>query len=154
MTMATAHKPTANPEITCKFGVKNHGGIKWQAGYHTGTDYAAAYGDDIYNVLDGEIVHVGRFGGWGTGYGVHIIVKCGDLHIGYCHLSHVNLKVTQKKFVKAGEVLGYAGASGHATGVHLHLEVRETPFLYANKCIDPETLFKPVKPSKPKGVKK
>ena len=147
-----AHKPTDNPKVTCKFGTKNHGHIVWQAGYHTGTDYAAKSGDNVYAVLDGEIIHVGRFGGWGVAYGIHIIIKSGKQHIGYCHLSEVNLKVAQKKHIKAGEIIGFAGASGHATGVHLHLEVRENPWLYANKCIDPETLFKPVKPVKPKSV--
>lgn len=145
-----AHKPVDNPKVTCKYGTKNHGNIVWQAGYHTGTDYAANYGDNVYSVLDGEIIHVGRFGGWGVAYGIHVIVKSGDKHIAYCHLSELNLKVVQKRHIKAGEIIGYAGASGHAHGVHLHLEVRTAPYLYANKCIDPETLFKPVKPVKPK----
>lgn len=151
-----AHKPTDKAIVTCKFGTKNHGKIVWQAGWHTGTDYAAAYGDNIYAVEDGEIVHVGRFHGWGNAYGIHVIIKSGKYQIAYCHLSELNLKVVQKKHIKAGEIIGYAGASGTTNGgVHLHLEVREAPFLYANKVIDPETLFKPTKPPvkpKPKGA--
>lgn len=137
-----AHNPTKNPKVTCAYGTKNHGGIVWQAGHHTGTDFAADYDDPIYAVLGGQIIHIGQFGGWGLSYGIHVLVKSGDLIIGYCHLSSVNLKNVQDNILKEGEIIGYAGASGKASGVHLHLEVRQAPYLYNNKTIDPMTLFK------------
>ena len=145
-----AHKPTEKPVVTCKYGTKNHGNIVWAAGYHTGTDYAAEYDDPIFAVMEGQIIHIGRFGGWGPAYGIHVLVQTGDTVIGYCHLSSVNLKNVQDHKLKEGEIIGYAGASGKAHGVHLHLEARKAPYRYAVDTIDPETLFshpshKPVK---------
>jgi hypothetical protein len=136
-----AHKPTDKPVVTCKYGVKNHGNIIWQAGHHTGVDYAADYDDPIYAVLAGQIIHIGRFGGWGPGYGIHVLVKTGDIIVGYCHLSSVNLKNVQDNILKEGEIIGYAGASGNAHGVHLHLEARKAPYRYGLDAFDAQELF-------------
>jgi murein DD-endopeptidase MepM/ murein hydrolase activator NlpD len=145
-----AHKPTEHPVVTCKYGTKNHGNIIWAAGYHTGTDYAASWDDPIFAVLEGRIIHVGRFGGWGPAYGIHVLIQTGDMVIGYCHLSSINLKNGIGHILKEGDLVGKAGASGKAHGVHLHLEARKAPYRYDIDTIDPETLFshpshKPVK---------
>jgi murein DD-endopeptidase MepM/ murein hydrolase activator NlpD len=81
--------------------------------------------------------------GWGLSYGIHIIIESegvveGKLQTLYAHLSYVNLEVIGKGTVKAGDVIGYVGSTGtNSTGPHLHLEMRVSPFLYNNKCIDP-----------------
>jgi murein DD-endopeptidase MepM/ murein hydrolase activator NlpD len=151
-----AHKPTKNPVITCKYGTKNHGNVIWAAGYHTGTDYAAEHSDPIYAVQAGRIIHIGRFGGWGPAYGIHVLVQTGDQVVGYCHLSSVDIENVQDHILKEGEVIGYAGASGKAHGVHLHLELRKAPYRYAVDSLDPAILFHPsvTKPVKKAPAKK
>jgi murein DD-endopeptidase MepM/ murein hydrolase activator NlpD len=144
--MALTQKPTKTGVVTCKYGTK---GGSWAAGHHTGTDYAAHAGDPIYAVAGGEVIFANRMGGWGLAYGIHVIIKTEgvldkELRIAYCHLSYFNLAVIGKGKVKAGDIIGYAGASGNANGVHLHLEARTAPFDYDNKTIDPESLYKPV----------
>jgi hypothetical protein len=152
-----AHNPLEKMKVTTAYGVKNHGNIVWAAGHHTGVDLAADYDDPIGAVLAGQIIHIGRFGGWGPAYGIHVLVKTGDIVVGYCHLSSVNLKNVQDHIVKEGEILGYAGASGNAHGVHLHLEARKAPYRYGVDAFDPMDLFKhpsgkPVKKAPAKKV--
>jgi len=148
----TIHKPTRYPVITCAYGVKGHA---WAAGHHTGTDFQGQFGDPVFAVAGGEIIHSGRMHGWGLAYGVHVIIESegvvqGKLQTLYAHLAHVNLDVVGKGKVKAGDIIGYIGASGNApTGPHLHLEMRVSPFLYDNKTIDPESVLKLAKPALP-----
>ena len=143
--MALTQKPTKTGVVTCKYGTK---GGRWAAGYHTGTDYAGHAGDPVYAVAGGEVIFANRMGGWGLAYGIHVIIKTEgaldkELRIAYCHLSYVNLAVIGKGKVKAGDIIGYAGATGNAFGVHLHLEARTSPFGYNDKTINIETLYKP-----------
>lgn len=138
------HKPTKDAVVTCKYGTK---GARWQCGHHTGTDYAGKYGDPVYAVAGGTIIHSNRMGGWGISYGIHIIIETeglvqGKLQTLYAHLSHVNLPVVAKGKVQAGDLIGFVGSSGtNASGPHLHLEMRVAPFLYNNKCLDPESVL-------------
>lgn len=155
------HKPTNTNEVTCAYHTK---GSRWMAGYHTGTDYAGKPGDPIYAVAGGKVIHANRMGGWGLGYGIHVIIETegiteGKVQTAYCHMSYVNLEVIAKGVVKAGDVIGYIGATGNVTGPHLHLEMRVAPFLYDNKTLNPESVIKlatPVKKAPPakKPVKK
>ena len=155
------HAPTKSNTVTCKYHVK---GSHWMAGYHTGTDYAGKYGDPIYAVAGGKVIHANRMGGWGIGYGIHVIIETegvveGKLQTAYCHMSHVNLEVIAKGVVKSGDIIGFVGASGNTTGPHLHLEMRVSPFMYDNKTLDPESVIKlaskpPVKAPAKKPVKK
>lgn len=151
------HKPTNNPVVTCKYGTK---GDVWQCGHHTGTDYAGKAGDPVYAVAGGKVIHANRMGGWGLAYGIHVIIeteglKEGKLQTAYCHLSHVNLPVIGKGIVKAGDIIGFIGATGTtASGPHLHLEMRTAPFLYDNKTLNPELVMKPIGPVKKAPAKK
>jgi hypothetical protein len=139
------HKPTRTNQVTCKYGTK--GGV-WQAGHHTGTDYAGNYGDPVFAVAGGKVIHANRMGGWGLAYGIHVIIEtegvvAGKLQTLYAHLSHVNLEVIGKGIVKSGDIIGFVGSSGtKSSGPHLHLEMRVAPFLYDNKTLDPETVIK------------
>jgi murein DD-endopeptidase MepM/ murein hydrolase activator NlpD len=138
------HKPTDSNKITCAYHTK---GARWAAGHHTGTDYEGSYGDPVYAVAGGKVVHANRMGGWGIAYGIHIIIESegvieGKLQTLYAHLSHVNLEVIGKGVVKAGDIIGFIGASGNANGPHLHLEMRVAPFLYDNKTLNPESVIK------------
>jgi murein DD-endopeptidase MepM/ murein hydrolase activator NlpD len=139
------HKPTNSNKVTCAYHTK---GSVWQAGHHTGTDYAGDYGDPVYAVAGGTVIHANRMGGWGLAYGIHVIIESegvveGKLQTLYAHLAYVNLEVIGKGKVKAGDIIGYVGSTGtRSSGPHLHLEMRVAPFLYDNKTLNPESVIK------------
>ena len=87
---------------------------------HQGVDYAAPTGTPIRSAGDGKIV----FRGWKSGYGNFVIVQH-NAHIStaYGHMSaFANEKLGQH--VSQGQVIGYVGMTGLATGPHLHYEFR------------------------------
>jgi murein DD-endopeptidase MepM/ murein hydrolase activator NlpD len=89
---------------------------RWRA--HKGTDFGAPTGTKIQTVGDGTIV----FRGDKTGYGHVVIVRhFGGYETLYAHMSRfANQHVGQR--VEQGEIIGYVGQSGYATGPHLHFE--------------------------------
>lgn len=98
---------------------------------HTGIDLALNTGDKIYAAFDG-VVRLAKYNG---GYGNCVVIRhYNNLETLYGHLSKINVKVGEK--VKAGDVIGLGGSTGHSTGPHLHFECR---LLYA--CFDPEWIF-------------
>lgn len=88
---------------------------------HRGVDYAAKTGTPIKAAGDGKIVHRGKKGG----YGRTVIIQHGQSYTTlYAHLSKYNKKAKPGKKVKQGQIIGYVGRSGLATGPHLHYEFR------------------------------
>jgi hypothetical protein len=87
---------------------------------HMGIDIAAAYGTPVVAVMDGHISSMAH-GGAG-GIDLFLTTAGGDSFL-YCHFSRYlhGLHVGQQ--VKAGEVIAYVGATGDATGPHLHFEI-------------------------------
>jgi murein DD-endopeptidase MepM/ murein hydrolase activator NlpD len=87
--------------------------------FHSGVDIAAAYGTPVRATADGEATGESM----GAGYGRQVVLDHGhDLVTVYGHLSSV--AVLPGQHVTRGQVIGYVGQSGHATGPHLHYEVR------------------------------
>lgn len=92
---------------------------QWRA--HRGVDYAAPTGTPIMATADGTI----EYSGWQNGYGNLIILKHrGEYSTAYGHLSAFKKGIQKAGYVKQGEVIGYVGATGMATGPHLHYELR------------------------------
>lgn len=86
---------------------------------HTGIDFAAKQGTEIYVTGDGVVEEL-QNNGWG--YGKCIIVNHGfGYKTLYAHLSAFKVKVGQK--LKRGELIGLIGSTGKSTGPHLHYEV-------------------------------
>lgn len=86
---------------------------------HRGVDYAARTGTPVKSAGDGEIIFRGRKGG----YGQVIIVKHGEHYETlYAHLSDFKKDLKNGDLVRQGEVIGYVGQTGLATGPHLHYE--------------------------------
>jgi murein DD-endopeptidase MepM/ murein hydrolase activator NlpD len=87
---------------------------------HMGIDIVAAYGTPVVAVMDGHISSMAS-GGAG-GIDLFLTTARGDSFL-YCHFSSYayGLHVGQK--VKAGQVIAYVGATGDATGPHLHFEI-------------------------------
>ena len=86
---------------------------------HAGIDIAAGYGTSIGASADGVVIYAGWYGGYGNA----IIVDHGlGLSTLYAHCSAVYVALSQR--VQRGQVIGSVGATGWATGPHLHFEIR------------------------------
>ena len=87
--------------------------------FHTGIDFSAPRGTEIYATGDGVIESVTMKKG---GYGYHVVINHGyDYKTLYAHMSRFKVKVGEK--VKRGDVIGYVGSTGTSTAPHLHYEV-------------------------------
>ena len=107
--------------ITSQFGHRVDP-ITGEVSSHTGTDIACAEGTPILAAADGVVTVANGLDSWGGSYGYYIqIDHGGGLETLYAHCS--SICVTTGQQVQAGEVIGYVGHTGRATGSHLHLEV-------------------------------
>jgi murein DD-endopeptidase MepM/ murein hydrolase activator NlpD len=88
--------------------------------FHRGIDYAAAPGTPVRAAADGVIDDIGRRGN----YGRYIRVSHDD-HVAtaYAHLEGSAPRLKVGSPVRRGQIIGYVGASGLATGPHLYYEV-------------------------------
>jgi murein DD-endopeptidase MepM/ murein hydrolase activator NlpD len=88
---------------------------------HLGTDYAAGPGTPIKATGDGRV----SFIGWKGGYGRAVVLKHGSSYETlYGHMSRFRSGLGHGSRVQQGQVIGYVGSSGLATGPHLHYEFR------------------------------
>ncbi len=113
--------PVKFARITSKFSKKRLHPIqnKWKA--HNGVDYGAPMKTPVLSTGDG-VVH---FAGTRKGYGRTIILRHGEQYETlYAHLNHFRKGLSKGDRVKQGEVIGYVGRTGWATGPHLHYEFR------------------------------
>ena len=120
----------------------------WRA--HKGIDYGAPSGTRVKATGDGEVEFVGRQGGYGN---VVVLRHQSKYTTWYGHLSGFANGMRKGKRVAQGEVIGYVGATGLATGPHLHYEFRiggvnQNPLRVAMPEAPPITLEQ-----KPKFVK-
>lgn len=87
---------------------------------HRGVDYAAGTGTPIVAAGEGRI----QYAGWKSGYGRTIIIQhAGNVTTLYGHMSRLGSYKTGAR-VRQGDVIGYVGQSGLASGPHLHYEFR------------------------------
>lgn len=94
-----------------------------EVSYHSGTDISAPEGTPILAAADGTVTVANATDPWGGSYGYHVILDHGGgLETLYAHCSAIC--VVPGQTVRQGEVIGYVGRTGRATGDHLHFEVR------------------------------
>lgn len=153
--------PPCDATVSNSFGAKTDAS---GAGTHQGIDYVLNEGDPVYAAADGEISSITR----DDGNGLMLVLKHNDdIETRYAHLSkiqivshlrieggmmtvnntynlitdgdHSNQKISGK--VNRGQLIGYAGSTGRATGPHLHFEVRKD-----GKPVDPVEMFTSDKP--------
>jgi murein DD-endopeptidase MepM/ murein hydrolase activator NlpD len=110
--------PLEFTRISSGFSMRFHPILqKWRA--HLGTDFAAPTGTAARTVGDGVV----SFAGSQNGYGNVVFIKHRNGHeTVYAHLSKINVRVGQS--VAQGNTIGLVGATGWATGPHLHFEFR------------------------------
>ncbi|HEY5425258.1 MAG TPA: M23 family metallopeptidase [Candidatus Tumulicola sp.] len=95
--------------------------------FHEGVDLGANYGQTVRAAAAGTVVADGYDGG----YGIKVDIDHGNgYHTWYAHLSHADVTVGQR--VYKGETIAAVGATGFATGPHLHYQV-----MYEGRPIDP-----------------
>jgi peptidoglycan hydrolase-like protein with peptidoglycan-binding domain len=88
-------------------------------GFHPGLDLVAGYGARVRAAAGGRVVFASHTGG---GFGKLVVVDHGGgVRTRYAHLSRISVRAGQA--VSAGSLLGRVGATGYATGPHLHFEV-------------------------------
>jgi len=110
--------PVAFSRVTSGFAMRFHPILQtWRA--HLGVDYGAVTGTPVRTVADGVVDFAGVQGGYGN---VVIVKHGGTTTTVYAHLSRINVRSGQR--VQQGDNLGLVGATGWATGPHLHFEFR------------------------------
>lgn len=110
-------KARSHYRISASYGIPG----TWQAGHHTGIDFAVRAGTRVRSVGSGTVVLARKSGAYGKA--VTIRMKDGR-YILFGHLSRITVHRGQR--VHARTRLGYTGATGRATGPHLHFEVRRS----------------------------
>jgi murein DD-endopeptidase MepM/ murein hydrolase activator NlpD len=127
--------------VDSKFKVTQGYGAKsklYKSGMHKGVDFGVPVGTPVYACVAGVVTDLH----WGAAFGNHIILACNNfadgtpgLWLGFMHLSKIKVKPGQK--IKAGQIIGYSGASGHVTGPHLHVEVQKAAHWNAYGSVNP-----------------
>jgi murein DD-endopeptidase MepM/ murein hydrolase activator NlpD len=105
----------------------------WRA--HRGVDFAAPSGTPVRAAGDGAVLSAGRQNGYGN---VVMLQHAGGVSTVYAHLSGFAAGVKAGTHVTQGELIGYVGQTGWATGPHLHFEFRVN-----NEQRDPLTIALP-----------
>lgn len=111
--------PVDGARITSGFGMRMHPLLGYSK-MHKGVDFGAPTGTPIYAAGSGTIVEIGKKGA----YGNYVRIRHnGEYQTAYAHMSKFAKGIKKGDKVKQGEVIGYVGATGRATGPHLHYEV-------------------------------
>jgi murein DD-endopeptidase MepM/ murein hydrolase activator NlpD len=117
--------------LSDKYGWRKHPVYRKRL-FHAGIDIAAPKGTPIAAVQSGKVIYAGRRAGYGN---LVIISHPNGMSTRYAHCSSILVKKGQN--VRAGQLLAKVGATGVATGNHLHFEVRkngktQNPLTYLN----------------------
>lgn len=128
--------PIHSAKISSHFGVRTHP-VHGYSKMHQGLDYAAPKGTPVLAAGDGVVQFVKS---QGRGYGNHVQIKHNGTYATlYAHLSKFGPSMKAGGRIKQGQVIGYVGATGTATGPHLHYEVIQN-----GKKVNPARIKAPV----------
>ena len=128
-TRAFLASPLAFSRVTSGFAMRFHPILQqWKA--HLGVDYGAPTGTPVRSVGNGRVTFAGQQRGYGN---VIQIQHSGDRMTVYAHLSRIGVRMGQT--IEQGQQIGNVGATGWATGPHLHFE-----FKVSGRQIDPMTI--------------
>ena len=116
---ALLRTPIDGAKLTSSFGKRMHPILGYTV-QHKGVDFGAASGTPIMAAGSGTIAEAG----WKGGYGRYVRIRHGNGYsTAYAHLSQFGRNVKAGARINQGEIIGYVGATGMATGPHLHYEV-------------------------------
>jgi murein DD-endopeptidase MepM/ murein hydrolase activator NlpD len=109
--------PTQSFWLSGSFGTRNDP-FSGERGFHSGLDLSTDKGQPVYATADGEV----ELASYSGDYGNLVVLEHGfGLSTRYGHLSAFAVKPGQT--IRRGQVIGYVGATGRATGAHLHYEI-------------------------------
>jgi murein DD-endopeptidase MepM/ murein hydrolase activator NlpD len=115
--------PVAGAGIASAFGWRLD---PWPS-YHEGVDLDANYGDQVRSAAAGTVASVG----WDGGFGLKVDIDHGNgYHTWYAHLSRIDVRAGD--YVRKAQAIALVGATGDATGPHLHYQV-----MFGGHVIDP-----------------
>lgn len=111
--------PVEFSRISSGYTLKRFHPILKTWGAHRGVDYAAPRGTPVRATATGRVLTIGTHGG----YGKRVVLKHGGAYSTlYAHLDRYAASLRAGSFVQQGQIIGYVGATGLATGPHLHYE--------------------------------
>ncbi|HEX6937780.1 MAG TPA: M23 family metallopeptidase [Longimicrobiales bacterium] len=136
--------PVDYVRVTSSFSWRRYHPVLGRYRAHLGTDFGARSGTPVRATADGTVAFAGRNGGYGN------MVKLRHAlgyETRYAHLRGFARGVHAGARVVQGQVIGYVGATGLATGPHLHYELRHN-----GKAMNPSRVRLPGKPGVPKAL--
>ncbi|MEX0954389.1 MAG: M23 family metallopeptidase [Rhizobiaceae bacterium] len=111
--------PVPNGNFRSGFGMRRHPILRYSR-MHTGVDWSAPRGTPIIAAGNGVVEEAG----WSGGYGRQTVIRHSNGYkTSYSHQSGIAKGVVEGAQVRQGQVIGYVGATGLATGAHLHYEL-------------------------------
>lgn len=132
---AFLRSPLEFSRVTSGFSMRFHPILQqWRA--HKGVDYGAPAGTKVRVTADGVISFAGQQGGYGN---LVVVKHAGNYSTAYGHLKAFGKDIKTGKRVGQGDVVGYVGQTGWATGPHLHYEFRVN-----NQQVNPLALSLPI----------
>ncbi len=120
MHQAFLRAPVNFARVSSHFGTRKHP-ILHKIRQHKGVDYSAPHGTPVQATGDGKVVFVGTRGGFGKVVELQHGARYSTL---YAHLSRFPKGMRAGLEVKQGQIIGFVGRTGLATGDHLHYEFR------------------------------
>ena len=135
MRKAFLRDPVHFSHVSSSFDLRRLHPIHKKVMPHRGIDYAAKRGTPVVASGEGKVAIRGR----NNASGKYIVIQHGEQYTTkYLHLSAFGKAIKPGKFVKQGQTIGYVGATGWATGAHLHYE-----FLVNGVHRNPKTILLP-----------
>lgn len=133
---AFSRYPIAFTRVSSPFSLARFDPVLKRVRPHDGVDLAAPVGTPVHATATGRV----KFVGWQRGYGkVVILSNPNDFSTLFAHLSRFAHGLRRGQAVHRGQVIGYVGETGWATGPHLHFELRRD-----NVPVNPLTARLPV----------
>jgi murein DD-endopeptidase MepM/ murein hydrolase activator NlpD len=113
--------PLAFTRVSSNFSARRLDPVTHQWQSHDGVDLAAPTGTPVHATARGTISYIG----WETGYGKIVVIdNVPPYQTAFAHLSRFAKGLHRGSHVRRGQVIGFVGKTGWATGPHLHYEVR------------------------------
>jgi murein DD-endopeptidase MepM/ murein hydrolase activator NlpD len=120
--------PLSHAQISSPFSANRVNPFSRTVRPHLAIDYAAPFGTPVVAIGRGQI----EFAGWRSGYGNVVDIRHSENYLSrYAHFSRLAADLRVGQWVETGDVIGYVGQTGHATGPHLHFE-----FLHGERKIN------------------
>jgi len=112
--------PLSFHRITSRYSMARRHPIFRTVRPHRAIDYAAPAGTPVVAIGEGQVT----FSGWQNGYGNMVEIRHANGYATrYAHFSRLAPNLRRGRRVSQGQVVGYVGQTGHATGPHLHFEM-------------------------------